>query len=259
LGCSDGLGTGARLEITLPIAGPPLHELVDHSDSRSVAGPGVGRLIAVTLTRGAAVSFASSAHRHRCPVVSCLPFIVPISGKTGCTWVGTSGTGIAALDGTSFVRGQSAPDPILLAGLNGPTQAGLNNLTATADSLGFFYLEKRGAGVPDREEQLGVHAEASSTITPSHQDRAPCIEGGASSTGVNSGGEPVGLIRSLKANVSVNAKVNAKSTSRVDSPKVPTWQGCWNVFESVRSRILSGAQTHLGRGRGLSVSVGISN
>src|SRR5450759_3579901 len=70
-------------------AGPPLHELVDHShelvdhsDSRWVAGPGVGRLIAVTLTRGAAVSFASSAHGHRCPVVSCLPSIVPISGTT---------------------------------------------------------------------------------------------------------------------------------------------------------------------------------
>jgi hypothetical protein len=95
------------------------------------------------------------------------------------------GTGIAALDGTTFVRGLSAPDPILLAGLNGPTQAGLNNLTATADNLGFFYLEKRGAGVPDREEQFGVHDEASSTITPTHQDRAPCMEGEASSTGVN--------------------------------------------------------------------------
>src|SRR5665647_972367 len=147
------------------------------------------------------------------------------------------GTGIAALDGTTFVRGLSAPDPILLAGLNGPTQAGLNNLTATADNLGFFYLEKRGAGVADREEQLGVHAKASSTITPSHQDRAPCIEGGASSTGVNLGGEPVALIRSLKANVSVNATVNAKSTSRADSPKGAHWQGCWNVSESVRNRI----------------------
>jgi len=48
------------------------------------------------------------------------------------------GTGIAALDGTSFVRGQPAPDPILLAGLHGPVQAGLNNLTATADNLGYF-------------------------------------------------------------------------------------------------------------------------
>ena len=64
------------------------------------------------------------------------------------------------------------------------------------------------------------------------------MEGGASSTGVNSGGEPVGRIRSLKANVSVNAKANAKSTSRVDSPKAPSWRGgCWNVSESVRSRI----------------------
>jgi hypothetical protein len=98
-----------------------------------------------------------------------------------------------------------------LAGLNGPAQAGLNNLTATADSLGFFYLEKRRAGVADREEQLGVHAKASSTITPSQQDWTPCIEGEASSTGVNSGGEPVGLIRSLKANISVNANVNVPS------------------------------------------------
>ena len=51
------------------------------------------------------------------------------------------------------------------------------------------------------------------------------MEGGASSTGVNSGGEPVGRIRSLKANVSVNATVNAKSTSELTHQEVPTGRG----------------------------------
>jgi hypothetical protein len=35
-----------------------------------------------------------------------------------------------------------------------------------ADSLRFFYLEARRAGVPDREEQLGVLVETGSAIPP---------------------------------------------------------------------------------------------
>jgi len=91
------------------------------------------------------------------------PSATPGSGpanpsKNGCNWVGTTGTDIAAFEGTPFILGQSAPDPGALAGLHGPTQTGLNNLAPTADGLGFLYLDKRGAGVPDREEQLGVHS-----------------------------------------------------------------------------------------------------
>lgn len=39
-------------------------------------------------------------------------------------------------------------------------------------------------------------------------------------TGVSCGGEPMGIIWSLKANISVNVKVAAKSTGRVDSSKM---------------------------------------
>ena len=87
--------------------------------------------------------------------------------------VGTTGTVVATFEGTSFVCGQSAPDPVVLAGLHGSAQPGLNDLTATADGFCFFELAKCRVAVPEREEQLGVHVQAGSTITPRHQDRAP--------------------------------------------------------------------------------------
>jgi len=93
---------------------------------------------------------------------------VPNPSKTSCNWVGTTGTGDAPFEGTSFVIGQSAPDSGVLTGLDGPFQAGLNDLASTADSLCLFGLAKRGAGVPDREEQFGVLVQAGSMVTPSH-------------------------------------------------------------------------------------------
>jgi len=53
------------------------------------------------------------------------------------TWrnrVGTTSTGIAPFLGTSFIVGLATPHPVLLAGLDGPVQAGLGDLTAVADS-----------------------------------------------------------------------------------------------------------------------------
>jgi hypothetical protein len=88
----------------------------------------------------------------------------------------TTVSGVAACEGLPLVLGQSAPDSGVLTGLNSPSQAGLNHLASTADGLCFLCPDKRGAVVPDRKEQLGVQAEAGSTVTPSHQDRAPCIE-----------------------------------------------------------------------------------
>ena len=79
------------------------------------------------------------------------------------------GAGSSAFQGAPFVLGQSTPDSGVLAGLDSPFQAGLNHLAATADGFCFFYLEKRGAGVPDREEQLGVLVQAGSAVAPSHQ------------------------------------------------------------------------------------------
>ena len=86
---------------------------------------------------------------------------------------GSTGTGIAAFEGTPLVLGQSTPDSGVLAGLNSPAQTVLSDLTATADGFGLFDLAKRGAGVPDGEEQLGVLVQAGSMVTPSHQGRAP--------------------------------------------------------------------------------------
>ena len=83
------------------------------------------------------------------------------------------GAGIATFEGTPFIRRQSTPDPVVLAGLHGPTQADLHDLTAMADSFCLFDLTKRLRAVPDRKEQLRILVETGSTVTPSHQDRAP--------------------------------------------------------------------------------------
>jgi len=82
---------------------------------------------------------------------------------------GGAGSGRAALEGVPFVLGQSAPDPGVLAGLDGPFQAGLSDLAASADGLCLFDLETRGAGGSDREEKLGTLVRAGSTVTPSGQ------------------------------------------------------------------------------------------
>src|ERR1035437_3594880 len=107
-----------------------------------------------------------------------------------CYWVGTTGTGIPAFEGTPFIVGQSAPNPVIFARLHGPAQTCLNDLTPAADSLCLFDLAKRRTGVPDGEEQLGILIQAGGTVTPCHQDQAPCIESGVSIMGVNSRGTP---------------------------------------------------------------------
>src|SRR5665648_338653 len=89
--------------------------------------------------------------------------------RTGVSSPGATGPGIATFQGAPFVLGQSAPDSGILAGLDGPFQTGLNDLAATADGFRFFYLEKRGSGVPDREEQFGVLVQAGSAVAPSHR------------------------------------------------------------------------------------------
>jgi hypothetical protein len=91
----------------------------------------------------------------------------------GCNSGGATGAGIATCEGAPFIVGQSAPDSGVLAGLDGPFQAGPRDLASTADGSCFFDLVKRGAGDPDREEQLGVLVQAGRAVEPSHRDRAP--------------------------------------------------------------------------------------
>jgi hypothetical protein len=77
--------------------------------------------------------------------------------------------GVSAFEGAPFILGESSPDPGLLAGLDGPSQAFVNDLTTTADTFGFFYLAQRWAGDPNSEEQLRVLVQASTVVAPRHQ------------------------------------------------------------------------------------------
>ena len=78
---------------------------------------------------------------------------------------GATEGGIAPFKGTSFIVGLAIPRPVLLAGLDGPVQAGLGDLTAVADSPCLLDLETCGAGVANREEQLGVLFQAGSATS----------------------------------------------------------------------------------------------
>jgi hypothetical protein len=78
--------------------------------------------------------------------------------------------GIATLEGAPLVLRESAKNSRVLAELDGPFQADINDLAATADSFGFFDLDQREARVPDGEEQLGVLVQAGSTVAPRHQN-----------------------------------------------------------------------------------------
>jgi hypothetical protein len=72
---------------------------------------------------------------------------------------GATCASVATLESASLVLRETAPDAGVLAGLQSPSQAGLYDLAATADHLGFFDLQKGRAGVPDGEEQLRVFLE----------------------------------------------------------------------------------------------------
>ena len=117
------------------------------------------------------------------------------SAKIGCYSAEETDTGNSAFEGPSFVCGQSAPDPVILSGIHGPSQAGVSDLTAAADDFCLVDLVKRRVGVPNREKQLWVLVQAGSTTAPRHQDQAPCIEDWGEPHGVNSCGEP-GRLRS---------------------------------------------------------------
>jgi hypothetical protein len=57
------------------------------------------------------------------------------SAMIGCYSAEETGTGNSAFEGPSFVCGQSAPDPVILSGLDGPSQTGVSDLTAAADDF----------------------------------------------------------------------------------------------------------------------------
>ena len=74
----------------------------------------------------------------------------------GAGQLGAAGAGGPALECATLVLGQAAPDAGVLAGLERPLQAGVDHGAATAHGLRVLDLLQGRAGVPDREEQLGV-------------------------------------------------------------------------------------------------------
>jgi hypothetical protein len=74
----------------------------------------------------------------------------------------------AALQGAALVLAHGAPHTGVLAGAESPLEARLGHRAAAAYLLGFFDLYKGGAGIADREEQLGVLVTAGSAVAPVH-------------------------------------------------------------------------------------------
>ena len=81
-----------------------------------------------------------------------------------------AGTGRPTLECAPLVLAQSAPDASVLPGLNGPLEAGIHYLAASANALGLFDLEEGWPGVSDREKQFRVFIQTSSATTPIHAD-----------------------------------------------------------------------------------------
>src|SRR5665647_650910 len=89
-------------------------------------------------------------------------------GPPDAQLAGASVAGVAALESASFILRQTAPHTSILTRLDGPLQAGLNDLAATAYGLRLFNLEESGASVPDREEQLRIFFQTGSAVAPAH-------------------------------------------------------------------------------------------
>jgi two-component sensor histidine kinase len=73
-----------------------------------------------------------------------------------------------ALDRAPLVLAQAAPDAGVLAAVNRPAQALVKHAAPSADLLGLFNLQERGAAVSDREEQLGICLATGGDVAPVH-------------------------------------------------------------------------------------------
>jgi hypothetical protein len=74
----------------------------------------------------------------------------------------------AALQRTPFIFTHAAPDPGILAGIDGPAETFLNHRAASANLLSFFNLEERRPAVSDREEQLWIYLTTGGNVAPVH-------------------------------------------------------------------------------------------
>ena len=70
--------------------------------------------------------------------------------------LGAAGTHGTALERTTFVFAQTAPNTVILIGVKRALQARVNHLAGAADGLGLFDLLIGGACIADREKQLRI-------------------------------------------------------------------------------------------------------
>ena len=75
------------------------------------------------------------------------------------------------VEGAPFVCGQTAPDTVVLVGLDGPLQTRFNDLAPIANGLCLRGLVKINAGAPEWEKQPGILVQTASMASPSHRNR----------------------------------------------------------------------------------------
>jgi hypothetical protein len=84
---------------------------------------------------------------------------------------GAAGACGAALKGAAFVFAHAAPYAGVLAGLESPLEARVNDGAAAANAFGFLNLEEGGPCVSYGEKQFRVLFEARRAVTPIHADQ----------------------------------------------------------------------------------------
>src|SRR5690554_3084186 len=89
---------------------------------------------------------------------------------------GATGASGATLEGTALVLGQATPHAGVLAVLQRPLEADVDDRAPLADGLGLFDLRQGRTGVADGEEQLGVFGQTCGIVAPVH--------GNSSGTGI---------------------------------------------------------------------------
>ncbi len=74
----------------------------------------------------------------------------------------------ATLERSALVLAQTAPDSVVLTGLERPLQAGVADVATSAHLLGLLDLEQSRTCVPDGEEQLRIFVQAGGLVAPIH-------------------------------------------------------------------------------------------
>ena len=119
-----------------------------------IASKDAFQILDLTLPSGRVLS---SSSRSSCNVIHCTGFSIlqPPHLAKGVTQLAGTGAGITALEGTPFVLRQAAPHAKILTRIDGPFQAGLNHLAATAYCLRLLDLQESGPVFPIGKNSSG--------------------------------------------------------------------------------------------------------